>query len=137
MQASTGLPWTTCNSSPKKVCENITLNYHNYYIGQSHFKLPFSHVLYAIATVLLHKLPNTNMHIVTSMLSQVHESIKKPNISRSIEAPPLPPSSLGPASRLTFSLHAFSPYLITSYILQRNGNKKIIIKYQQYIYLPI
>ena len=73
MQASTDLPWTACKSLlQKRYTKKITLNHHYFYISQSHFKLSFSNVRYAIAAISLHKLPNTNMHIVTSMSSQVH-----------------------------------------------------------------
>ena len=53
-----------------------------------------------------------------------------------MEAAPLLPSSLGLASCLTFFLHAFNQYLGMSCVLQRSSNKKIVNKYQQYIYLP-
>ena len=74
--ASMGLYGPLESHLQKKVCKKITLNCHNFYIVKFYFSLPLPHMLHAIATISLHKLPNTNMDNTTSILPQVHVNIK-------------------------------------------------------------
>ena len=75
-QASTGLHGPLTNHSQKKVHKKTTLKYYNFYIGLFHFNLLLSYMLHATATILLPKLPNTNMHIKTSILPQIYINIR-------------------------------------------------------------
>ena len=71
IQASTCLHRLLANH-PKKNMQ--ILNYQNFYISQLYFSFP--HMLDPTATIYWNKLPNTNIHISTSILPQVYINIK-------------------------------------------------------------
>ena len=108
------------------------LNYHNLYISQFYFNFPLAHMLHAIANILLHKLPNTNMYNTTLILPQVHTNIKNSPVFPILSKLYLFLLFSGLNFLSYFSLHAFFLYSVMLYDLQINS--KLLYNSNTYTY---